>query len=377
LVAYNPPAAQDREATLAATGIRASTKAYEAWLHDALGKDIVKTGLRAKHKKMAEGPFPFLRATYWRWAETILEICPELDDAPQVFAVGDIHVENFGTWRDVEGRLIWGVNDFDEAASMPFALDLVRLATSSVLGSGRLASTRAVCANILKGYERGLDDPRPIVLDHAYAWLRNLVVVPDQQRERFWTKLEALEPGRKSPPTRYRRCLAKAMPDRSLKMTIVPREAGAGSLGRPRWVAIADWRGGPVVREAKAALPSAWTLANGRGGRALHIYQVATGSFRAPDPWYAVEHNIVVRRLSPNNRKLDTEAHLFELLSTKMLRAMGRDLAAVHLGVDDQRKRIQHDLAKRKTGWLASAVKRAAKFIRREHKEWRRKFLRR
>jgi uncharacterized protein (DUF2252 family) len=24
-------------------------------------------------------------------------------------------VENFGAWRDVEGRLIWGINDFDEA----------------------------------------------------------------------------------------------------------------------------------------------------------------------------------------------------------------------------------------------------------------------
>jgi hypothetical protein len=64
-------------------------------------------------------------------------------------------------------------------------------------------------------------------------------------------------------------------------------------------------------------------------------------------------------------------------MSTKMLRAMGRDLAAVHLGADDQRKRIQRDLAKRKSNWLDSAVKRAAKFVRREQKEWRRKFLKR
>ena len=356
-------------------GIKASTKAYEAWLRDELGKDMVVAALRDKHTKMAEGPFPFLRATYWRWAETILKICPELDDAPPVLAVGDIHIENFGTWRDIDGRLVWGVNDFDEAARMPYALDLVRLATSALLGFGRIASSRAVCANILRGYQRGLDDPRPIVLDHGYAWLRNLVVVPDEQRKRFWTKLKALEPGTKNPPARYVRCLAGAMPDRTLKMTIVPREAGAGSLGRPRWVGIAQWRGGPVVREAKAALPSAWTLAHGRGGRTLHITGIATGRYRAPDPWFAVEDEIVVRRLSPNNRKLDAEAHLLDLMSTKMLRAMGRDLAAVHLGADDQRKRIKRDLAKRKPNWLDSAVKRAAKFVRREHKEWRRKFL--
>ena len=85
---------------------------------------------------MAADPFQFLRATYWRWAETILQVCPELKSAPSVLAVGDIHIENFGSWRDNEGRLVWGVNDFDEAARMPYVLDLVRLATSAVLAKG-------------------------------------------------------------------------------------------------------------------------------------------------------------------------------------------------------------------------------------------------
>ena len=362
---------------MAKNGIKASAGAYEDWLRKQLGKDVVEKGLHEKHKKMAQGPFPFLRATYWRWAETILDICPELAKAPEVLAVGDIHIENFGTWRDVDGRLVWGVNDFDEAAKMPYALDLVRLATSALLGCGRSASARAVCANILRGYRKGLDDPRPVVLDHAYAWLRELVVVPETQRERFWTKLEGLTCKKKRPPARYVSCLAKAMPDQTLKIEIFPRQAGAGSLGRPRWVGVANWRGALVVREAKAALPSAWTLANGRDGRALHITRIATGRFRAPDPWFALEDDIVVRRLSPNNRKLDAEAHLLDLMSKKMLRAMGRDLAAAHLGSDDQRKLIKRDMARRKPRWLESAVERAADFVRRDHKQWRRKFLRR
>ena len=53
--------------------------------------------------------------------------------APRALAVGDLHVENFGTWRDVEGRLIWGINDFDEAWRLPYTNDLVRLATSALL----------------------------------------------------------------------------------------------------------------------------------------------------------------------------------------------------------------------------------------------------
>src|SRR5436190_8108308 len=108
--------------------IHESTSAYEAWLRTQLGGEIVDKDLDRKHEKMRATPFAFLRATYWRWAETVLEICGDLGGASKVLAVGDIHLENFGTWRDVDGRLVWGVNDFDEAAVMPFALDLARLA---------------------------------------------------------------------------------------------------------------------------------------------------------------------------------------------------------------------------------------------------------
>ena len=61
---------------------------------------------------MREAPFPFLRATFYRWAQTWPEVSPKTFAAPEVLGVGDLHVENFGTWRDVEERLIWGLNDF-------------------------------------------------------------------------------------------------------------------------------------------------------------------------------------------------------------------------------------------------------------------------
>jgi hypothetical protein len=142
-----------------------STAAYESWLRAELGKEAVETDIGAKHAKMSEDVFPFLRATYWRWAETILDVCPELAGAPSVLAVGDIHLENYGTWRDNEGRLIWGVNDFDEAADMPYALDLVRLGTSALLGCPHFDTRADICDNILRAYERGLADPHPIILD--------------------------------------------------------------------------------------------------------------------------------------------------------------------------------------------------------------------
>lgn len=61
--------------------------------------------------------------------------------AKSVLCVGDIHFQNYGTWRDVDGRLAWGVNDYDEAAKMTFVLVLVRLARSTLLGRGRHSIT--------------------------------------------------------------------------------------------------------------------------------------------------------------------------------------------------------------------------------------------
>ena len=58
------------------TGIVRSTAEYEDWLRGELDGDIVEEDLEEKHDKMAADAFQFLRATYWRWAETIFMVCP-------------------------------------------------------------------------------------------------------------------------------------------------------------------------------------------------------------------------------------------------------------------------------------------------------------
>src|SRR5687767_9050675 len=64
--------------------IHRSTDAYEAWLRHRLGGELVEKGLARKHEKMRKDAFSFLRATYWRWAETVLIVCPGAADAPPV-----------------------------------------------------------------------------------------------------------------------------------------------------------------------------------------------------------------------------------------------------------------------------------------------------
>jgi hypothetical protein len=356
--------------TVERKSFKKSIKDYEAWLETQLD-EIWKGDLREKHEKMKEDAFVFLRATYWRWAETILDICPDLDGAPQVLGVGDIHLENFGVWRDREGRLVWGVNDFDEAADMPYTVDIVRLATSAVLARPADRMRRKiVCTTILKGYRDGLKAPRPFVLDEEHAWLRALLTVSEDERERFWKKMDELKP--KQISELYRKPIESEMPDANAMIEkFAKRSAGTGSLGRPRWVAIAKWHGGRLVREAKAIVPSAWTLVAGRTSRKLAGKAIAAGRYRAPDPWYMVGDTVVVRRLSPNARKVEVENDPNELLDRDMLRAMGHELANIHLGNGKPKDAIKKDLAGRSDDWLYAATETASEFVTGEFERWR------
>src|SRR5690349_19923955 len=118
-------------ASRGAMNIQKATQSYERWLSKYL--NLIPADLEKKHEEMAAGVFLYFRAAFYRWMQLWDERGDSWVNAPKVLAVGDLHVENFGTWRDVEGRLVWGVNDFDEVYNLPFTVDLVRLASSAHL----------------------------------------------------------------------------------------------------------------------------------------------------------------------------------------------------------------------------------------------------
>ena len=151
-----------------------------------LGKELIVDDSDEKHRKMKKSPFSFLRATCWRWAETAAELCPDLANAPKVLSTGDAHIENFGLWRDAEGRLVWGIEDFDEAASIPYSFDLVRLGASALLAdTAEGFRPRAIAHALLKGYSVGLAEPHPVILEDAQLWLRDLFTATKEERRKF------------------------------------------------------------------------------------------------------------------------------------------------------------------------------------------------
>ena len=349
--------------------IRQATRSYETWL--GRQTTIVRADLALKHRRMKESPFVFLRGTFYRWVEQWPDVCASLRDAPRVLAVGDLHVENFGTWRDVEGRLIWGVNDVDEACRLPCTQDLVRLATSAVLAveARRFGvSVRAACEAVLDGYRSSLArGGRPVVLAERRRWLRDLALNDLRDPVAFWAQFEHRPTVRGSAVPH--RALRWLLPDPRPKYRTVRRVAGVGSLGRPRFVALAEWKGALVAREAKAAVPSASAWAAETGSTTSLIARVLQRAVRVPDPFFGVRDGWIVRRLAPDCTRIELTDLPTRRDDLRLLRAMGWETANVHLGSQTAR-RLAADVTRRPARWLERAATDMSRSVTRDWRDW-------
>jgi len=349
-----------------------ATASYERWLMQRV--PVLRGDLDLKHRLMAADAFSFLRGTFYRWSQLWPEICSEATSAPVVLAVGDLHVENFGTWRDSEARLIWGVNDFDEATSLPYTQDLIRLACSALLAieeSQLTLAGRRACDAVLEGYTESLRSGGGVaVLAERYRWLRDLAIGRLKDQRPFWAHLRGLRsvPQRTAP--KVRRLLEAALPARNLETRLVHRRAGLGSLGRQRLVMLADWQGGMVAREAKPLAPSAWLWARNSPGSRIRYAELVQRAVRVPDPCLAVHGHWLVRRLAPDSSRIELASLPHGRDEDRLLWTMGWETANLHLGTPSQRRRVLADLARRKTAWLPKAAARMHEAVTRDWRKW-------
>ncbi len=136
---------------------------------------------RAKYRKMARDPHAFYRGTTCLFYN---DVTSETDDwsrhgAERIWIHGDLHVENFGTYLNSDGRLVFDINDFDEAYLGRFTWDLQRFAASLALVGWQKAlpedAVRKLIARYARSYltqvnhylESASDDDFEITLDTA------------------------------------------------------------------------------------------------------------------------------------------------------------------------------------------------------------------
>jgi len=353
--------------------IQQATTSYERWMRRHI--TVIESDLRSKHEQMKGGLFYFLRGTFFRWAQLWPVLCPDLNRAPKVIAVGDLHVNSFGTWRDAEGRMAWGVDDFDDSYPLPYTSDLVRLAASlkivSDLGDLNI-KLKDGCDIVLEGYQTALKAGGcPIVLAERESMMDRLGIESVDPPEDFWGKLNHRPTVRHEVPRDAKRALKETLPDDIPGYKTVLRKAGLGSLGQQRFVAIAEWKGGCIAREAKEMIPSSCAWLDDHGGDRNPYYERAiVNAVRAHDPFQKTIGRWIIRRLSPDSNPVEIACLPKKRDEEVLLHAMGTEAANVHLG-SSRAKDLLKDLHRRKSNWLRSASKAMARAIENDWKDYK------
>jgi hypothetical protein len=352
------------------------TQAYESWRESRI--PTVAADLATKHEKMASSPFALLRGTYYRFVGQFGELLPAPAKAPRAIAVGDLHVENFGTWRDRDGRLAWGVNDFDEVDLLPYTIDLVRLATSASLaiGEGHLKLAPADAAEAIVQGWRGRIRARavePFVLGDRHPHVYKLASEAFLDPTRFERGLRALPAYDEQLPKPARELLALVLPSPRFKPSLHTRVAGVGSLGARRIVAMGEMGGGIVVREAKQVPgpASMWVFDRRPVPGLTELVSRAHGI--AADPYRIQQGKWVVRRLAPDMARLELTTLRRKHDEGAILRSMAAAAANVHLvphKLAASPKALLKDEATRGDGWLAAAAKTMVDLTVSDHKAW-------
>ncbi len=158
---------------------------------------------RRKFRKMAASPFAFYRGSASLfYADQRGDFGDDrfLDArTSRVWIHGDLHAENFGTYMNGSGQLVFNVNDFDEAYVGPFTWDLRRFVASvALIGYGKALSDRVISDLVagfahsylteLRAIAAGGDDAiGSITLDNADGVLRRVL-----QRARLNTRVGLL-----------------------------------------------------------------------------------------------------------------------------------------------------------------------------------------
>lgn len=214
------------------TSAKTLTQRYEAWLGEQI--PVVRADLVRKHHEMRDDRFRFLRGTYYLWLVRLGELLPEVLETAEGITVGDLHVENFGTWRDRAGVRRWGVNDLDELGRSPWLIDPLRLATSAVLSPHLGLSHDEACDLVLTTW-RSAEPGRAIDLrERGAAHLRGLVP-PFADGKAFYRSLRAGAPA-EVPAEVVRAATDDA--EKGWAPTWYTRSAGTGSLGHQRYVGV-------------------------------------------------------------------------------------------------------------------------------------------
>jgi len=136
--------------------------------------------LAMKYANMSKSPFVFLRGACHLFYDRLPAI-PLPAGAPSAWVCGDLHLENFGSYKGDNRLVYFDVNDFDESALAPVTWDLVRLLASVLTAAESLkiqpAQATSLCRDFIAGYAQALETgkARWVERDTAQGLIKTLL----------------------------------------------------------------------------------------------------------------------------------------------------------------------------------------------------------
>ncbi len=342
--------------------------------------------IRFKIARMAESPLAFLRGTFHLFARDVLEKAHDplplfSGEGPALDLVGDIHSENYGSFKATDNVVHYDVNDFDETTTGRFDFDVCRAAVSWFLAArergdslaeavqATLAAVGAYAETLVRSVKKGKGADLDVSETHPSGCgpVDELVLAgAAAKRPAFISRLtEGVGAGRRllrSP--RYfnlpdgERALAERLLADYLKRRppgdrpeyyhvedVCGRVSGIGSMGRLRYVLLIAGKGTEdarnVLLEFKEARPSAYDLYRKRdadaaalAGRAERVIAVQKLSMAAGNGHlgFAVGGGVSfqAREIGPADARVDTKSLKTPELLANVLRVQAQILARVH-----------------------------------------------
>jgi len=239
--------------------------------------------LALKYREMCKSPFAFFRGTAHLFWEDIAARSGVLPGGPPVWACGDLHFENFGSFQGDNGLSYFDLNDFDEAALAPATWEVSRFVASAYVAAPSLNLTRAKITELVESfldtYQTALGDGKARWIERATAtgMVRTLLRrVSKQTRAMLLNSRTTMKKGKRRiridgrhalPITESQRTnvtrrldnFAKSQPDPDFfrVLDVARRVAGLGSLGLERYIVLVRGdRDGNAILDVKQAAPS-------------------------------------------------------------------------------------------------------------------------
>ncbi len=242
--------------------------------------------LAMKYRAMRQDPFVFMRGTCHLYYRAWPAHDARLNDAPLGWISGDLHLENFGSYKGDNRLVYFDLNDFDEAALAPVTWELSRWICSILVAAESLSISHdealQLCRIGLDSYAQALASGKARWLERetAKGMIRDLLnPLTLRNRKTFLNGRTRLRKGARTLKVDGKHALAleatekealfsfmqqydksQANPGFFRPLDAARRIAGTGSLGIARYVILVEGRGSPdgnFLIDLKQAVPSA------------------------------------------------------------------------------------------------------------------------